>query len=126
MAKDTPIVTDENPKEVPVENVEQRSKAAIVRKEAARKQLVKTYLGEKKVPVSVSPFYRPYLGRVVAVLVNGIRVDVPADGQTYQINETHAGELIAKIKRIDSMIDRQKRAGDVSKNFESSIGELQI
>ena len=60
------------------------------------------------------------------VLVNGIRVDIPADGRTYQINATHAGEIIAKIRRIDEMIARQKGASDVSGNFESNIGELQI
>ena len=77
-------------------------------------------------PVTVSPFYAPYLGRVVPVLVNGIRVDIPADGRTYQINETHAGEIIAKIRKIDNLIARQKRASNVSDNFESNIGELQI
>lgn len=95
-------------------------------KENQRKQLVKTYLSEKKIPVTISPLYAPYLGRVVPVLVNGIRVDIPADGRTYQINSTHASEIIAKINRINTMLARQKRAGDVSNNVESNIGELQF
>lgn len=106
--------------------IEAKAQVSIVQKEQARKNLASIYLNEKKVPVTVSPFYAPYLGRVVPVLVNGIRVDIPADGRTYQINETHAGEVIAKIRRIDEMIARQKKAGDVSNNLESSIGELQI
>ena len=94
--------------------------------EAKRKSLVQVYRNEKKVPVTISPFYAPYLGRVVRESVNGIIVDVPADGQTYMINKTHADHIIAKIKRIDAMIARQKRAGDVSNNFETAPGELHL
>lgn len=94
--------------------------------EAKRKSLVYAYRGEEKVNVTISPFYAPYLGRVVRESVNGIIVDVPADGQTYAINKTHADHIIAKIKRIDAMIARQKRAGDVSNNFEQAPGELHL
>lgn len=94
--------------------------------ETKRKSLVNVYRSEEKVPVTISPFYAPYLGRVVRESVNGIIVDVPADGQTYKINKTHADHIIAKIKRIDAMIARQKRAGDVSNNFEHSPGELHL
>lgn len=110
----------------PVVDLEHKSQASIVKKEQERKNLATFYLKEKKEPVTISPFYAPYLGRVVSVLVNGIRVDIPADGRTYQINATHAGEIIAKIRRIDNMIARQKRASNVSENFESNPGELQI
>lgn len=109
-----------------IAKTEAKAQATLVRKEQERKNLATFYLSEKKIPVTISPFYAPYLGRVVPVLVNGIRVDIPADGRTYQINETHAGEIIAKIRRIDEFIARQKKASNVSENFESSIGELQI
>ena len=95
-------------------------------KENQRRTLVKHYLSEEKIPVTISPLYAPYLGRVVPVLVNGVRVDIPADGRTYQINSTHASEILAKIRRINEMLARQKKAGDVSNNVESSIGELQF
>ena len=95
-------------------------------KETQRRSLVKKYLSENKIPVTISPLYAPYLGRVVPVLVNGIRVDIPADGRTYQINSTHASEIIAKIRRINDMLARQKKAGDVSKNVERNIGELKF
>lgn len=95
-------------------------------KETQRRTLVKTYLSEKKIPVTISPLYAPYLGRVVPVLVNGIRVDIPADGRTYQINSTHASEVIAKIRRIDDLLARQKKAGDITNNVERNIGELKF
>ena len=94
--------------------------------ESKRKSLVQEYREEEKVPVTISPFYAPYLGRVVRESVNGIIVDIPADGQTYKVNKTHADHIIAKIKRIDAMIARQKRAGDISSNFEYSPGELHL
>ena len=130
MANSKPIVDDVDTEvktdTANVKVLESRAQATIVRKEQERKNLASFYLKEKKIPVTVSPFYAPYLGRVVPVLVNGIRVDIPADGRTYQINETHAGEVIAKIRKIDNLIARQKRASNVSDNFESNIGELQI
>lgn len=94
--------------------------------EAKRKGLVSQYRKENKVAISISPFYAPYLGNVVRQIVNGIVVDVPCDGQTYYINETHASHIITKIKRIDAMISRQNKAGDVKNNFEYSPGQLHI
>ena len=96
------------------------------RVEAKRKGLVAKYRQETKVAVSISPFYAPYLGNVVRQIVNGIVVDVPCDGQTYYINETHASHIITKIKRVDAMISRQNKAGDVKNNFEYSPGQLHI
>lgn len=109
-----------------VDTVEANAAKAYNALEAKRKSLVTIYRKEEKRPVTISPFYAPYLGRVVRVSVNGIVVDIPADGQTYKINKTHANHVIAKIKRIDAMIARQKRAGDVSKNFEHAPGELHL
>lgn len=106
-----------------VEAVAARSYNAL---EAKRKSLVNVYRNEEKVAITVSPFYAPYLGKVVRVSVNGIVVDIPADGQTYRINKTHADHITAKIKRIDAMIARQKRAGDISNNFEHAPGELHL
>lgn len=109
-----------------VDSVDARAARAYNELEAKRKSLVNIYREEEKVPVTISPFYAPYLGKVVRVSVNGIIVDIPADGQTYKINQTHADHVITKIKRIDAMIARQKRAGDISNNFEYSPGELHL
>lgn len=109
-----------------VETVEAQAARDYNALEAKRKSLVNTYRSEEKKPVTISPFYAPYLGKVVRVSVNGIIVDIPADGQTYKINKTHADHIVSKIKRIDAMIARQKRAGDVSNNFEHAPGELHL
>ena len=109
-----------------VPHVEANANRRIQVKETQRRSLVKKYLSEKKIPVTISPLYAPYLGRIVPVLVNGIRVDIPADGRTYQINSTHASEIIAKVRRINNMLARQKKVGDVSNNVERNIGELKF
>lgn len=129
--EDTSVEVNENENEVVSSATDTKTveaKAAVEYNKVAfrNKQLVNVYKSEKKVPVTISPFYAPYLGRVVRQCVNGVFVDIPADGQTYYVNETHADHIIAKIKRIDAMIARQKRAGDVSNNFELAPGELQI
>jgi hypothetical protein len=109
-----------------VDTVEANAAKAYNALEAKRKSLVTIYRKEEKRPVTISPFYAPYLGRVVRVSVNGIVVDIPADGQTYNINKTHADHVIAKIKRIDAMIARQKRMSDVQNNVEFHPGELHL
>lgn len=91
-----------------------------------RHQLVNYYRNEAKIPVTISPFYAAYLGKVVRQSVNGITVFVPADGATYKINTTHAGELIAKIRKIDAMISRQKAQSDVRNNHEQTPGALTL
>lgn len=107
-------------------SVESSAAVEFAKKEQERKTLVTTYREEDKIAVTISPFYAPYLGKVVRQSVNGIFVDVPADGQTYKINKTHAAHILHKIKKIDAMIERQKRAGDVSKNLEHAPGELHL
>lgn len=100
--------------------------ANYTRTEIKRKGLVSKYRAEKKVAVSISPFYAPYLGKVVRQIVNGIVVDIPADGKTYMVNETHASHILSKIRRVDAMIARQQRAGDIKNNFEYSPGQLHL
>lgn len=123
------VVEEVAPKEKPAKSgrtVEAAHEHNFNKTEIKRKGLVQKYRNEPKVAVSISPFYAPYLGNVVRQIVNGIVVDVPCDGQTYYINETHASHIITKIKRVDAMISRQNKAGDVKNNFEYSPGQLHI
>lgn len=129
MAKEDTTNVVENNSVTTTENkvtVEAKNAQEYARLEQKRKSLVNIYRSERKVPVTISPFYAAYLGRVVRVSVNGIIVDIPADGQTYSINKTHADHVVAKIKRIDAMIARQKKMGDVQNNIEFHPGELHL
>lgn len=70
-----------------IDTVEANAARAYNALEAKRKSLVTVYREEKKVPVTISPFYAPYLGKVVRQSVNGIIVDVPADGKTAYLHK---------------------------------------
>lgn len=105
---------------------ENHHSAKYTRTEMKRKSLVSKYREEPKHAISISPFYAPYLGKVVRQIVNGIVVDIPADGKTYMVNKTHASHILTKIRRVDAMIARQQRAGDIQNNFEYSPGQLHL
>jgi hypothetical protein len=91
-----------------------------------RKQLVHYYMNEEKVPVSVSPFYAPYLGSNVMISVQGISVYVPADGAVYKIPKTHAAQLFDALARIDLRQRKLSRMSNIKENFEPSIGALRF
>lgn len=94
--------------------------------ENRRRELALEYRKEKKIPVSISPMYRPYFGNVLRIAVNGISVFVPCNGKTYDVPSTFAAELNRKRARIDALLTRQQKVGDVNSNFERTVGELRL
>ena len=40
-------------------------------------------MAEPKVPMYLSPMYRPYLGNVADITINGVTIFFPVDGNTY-------------------------------------------
>lgn len=91
-----------------------------------KKKLGAYYQREKKVSVTVSPFYAPRLGRVATITVNAISVYVPCDGKAYEIPETFAASLRRKLANIDALEARGKALSDVANNVESFAGQLRI
>ncbi len=93
---------------------------------ANKKKLGSYYMSEKKVTVSISPFYAPRLGRVVPITVNGITVCVPADGKSYTVPATFAASVKRKLANIDRLEARGKALSDVANNVESFAGQLRF
>lgn len=91
-----------------------------------KKKLGAYYQREKKVSVTISPFYAPRLGRVATITVNAISVYVPCDGKAYDIPETFAASLRRKLANIDTLEARGKALSDVANNVESFAGQLRI
>lgn len=89
-----------------------------------RRKLVDKYKNQNKVPVIISPMYRPYFGKNAMVSVNGIAVYVPCDGRPYTIPRSHAGVLFDKIQKIDENNMKLNKMSDVSANKEASVGSL--
>lgn len=94
--------------------------------ENTRKEVAKLYMAEKKVAVQGSPMYRPFFGKNMPIIVNGVGVYVPLDGQMYTIPETFAAIFQDRIARIDATERRRKAMADVGNNVETYAGEREL
>lgn len=93
---------------------------------AKNTKLVDYYKGEKKVPVQGSPMYRPYFGNNMPIILNGIAIYVPLDGQQYEIPESFAAIFFDRISRIDEQINMRKQMAAISDNIEAYAGERNL
>lgn len=88
-----------------------------------RRNLVGQYMAEKQVEVSISPMYRPHFGNTMPVLVNGVGIYVPIDGQQYKVPETFAAIIKERISNIDEQLRIKTQMANVQANIESYAGE---
>ena len=94
--------------------------------EVRRRHLGQYYNKEEKVSVVISPMYRPYIGNVARVSVNGIMVIVPCDGKSYKIPKTHAEAVASCIQRIDERLTRKDKMRNITDNVEASPGDIRF
>ena len=106
--------------------IEKTTQQSVGQAEIKRRTLAAYYQKEDKIPVSISPLYKPYFGKVMTVTINGISCAVPVDGKTYKIPKTFAQEVEARKLKQDELLEKQKGMGNVQNNFESSPGELTL
>ena len=83
-------------------------------------------LSEKKVSTYLSPMYRPYLGNVADITINGVTIFFPVDGNAYEVPSSFADEIARRRMAIDAMLTKQNRMADVANNHESTPGELKL
>lgn len=128
--KDKEVITEAAVNSAPAVMTEavinKESDRAVAKSERERKALAKAFKEQEKMPVQISPLYRPYFGRVMTVTINGISVAVPCDGKTYEVPASFAEEVQVRIYKQDKLIQKKNRLGDVQKNFEASPGELNL
>ena len=98
----------------------------VAKAEAGRRALGEKFRKEEKVPVSISPLYKPYFGKVMTVSINGISCAIPVDGKTYKVPKSFAEEARCRMFRQNEMLEKQARLSDVQNNFETSPGELAL
>lgn len=108
------------------EKITENANAALSQHSVKLRDLKAYYTREKSIPVYLSPMYRPYLGRVADITVNGVTIFLPVDGQVYEIPETFADLVNQKRMAIDAMLTKQQRMSDVQVNHEYSPGELKL
>lgn len=91
-----------------------------------KKALMKKYKEEEKVPMYLSPMYRPYVGNVMPVSINGIKIYFKVDGSTQLVPKTFADEIANRRIQIDAILTKQSRMADVQANAEGTPGELKM
>lgn len=89
-----------------------------------RRELARHYKEEELKPVTISPLYKPHFGNCMMVTINGIGLAIPCDGKVYNIPKTFANEVQARIGKIDMILEKRNRMKDISKNHETTPGEL--
>ena len=109
-----------------VQDVMKKANADVVTAEVRRKQLLKTYRDEKRVPMYLSPMYRPYFGNVMTVAINGISIFFKVDGSIQQVPQTYADEITARRIAIDAILTKQSKMAAITQNAERSPGELEM
>jgi hypothetical protein len=90
----------------------------------AQKNLINVYKNEPKVPVRVAPAYAKYFGRVMRVAINGIIIAVRCDGETVELPESFATEVMKRMAEVDKTELRRQKMANVTKNVESSPGQI--
>lgn len=91
-----------------------------------RKKLIAIYQKQPKVPMYLSPMYRPYVGNVMQVMINGISIFFKVDGSTQMVPETFADEITGRRMKLDAMLVKQKKLANVNQNYETAPGALKL
>lgn len=92
--------------------------------ELKKKDMVNKMKAQDKIPVTISPMYKPYFGEVMEVIINGVYVSVPCDGRQHMIPECFASEVNARIFAADESQRRANRMADITKNNEDVQGDI--
>jgi len=92
-------------------------------KEHSRRVLAR-YRDEPKVQMYLSPTYRPYLGNVMRVMINGISIYFKVDGSTQPVPQTFADEITNRRLKIDALMTKTTNLANIRQNYENTPGEL--
>ena len=122
----TAVSIDDNATVVDTAALNSALETKVTARRANNSRLVDHYKGEKKVPVQGSPMYRPYFGNNMPIILNGIAIFVPLDGQQYEIPESFAAIFFDRISRIDEQINMRKQMAAISDNIEAYAGERNL
>ena len=125
MADKRTQIVDE-PAGVSVAAPEGNAKTSIAEADRRRAKLTEHYKGEETVSMYLSPMYRPYVGNVMRVMINGISIFFKVDGSTQTVPKTFADEITARRLAIDAIIMKQKKMDNVSGNLENAPGDLKL
>lgn len=98
----------------------------VVELEKLKMELSEQYAAEEKVTVSASPMYAAYFGNNMPIIINGIAIYVPLNGQRYNIPESFAAVFFERIAIVEEQIRITTNLSNVQKNSESFAGEKDL
>jgi len=111
---------------MPAKPVKKVMRPEHVNERAAQMKKSEQYKAEKKVGVSISPMYSNEFGNTMPISLNGVRIYIPCDGNTYNVPESFAMEIRRRIYAVDTKAKRRKRMASVQDNSEKSPGEIRL
>lgn len=94
--------------------------------EMRRRELAQIYKNQRKIPVNISPLYKPHFGDTLTITINGITTVIPCDGKTYHLPQTFATEALARVAKTNEIMERSNKMSDITSNFEQAPGELTL
>ena len=120
---------DNETKQVEIKKERRKSTEAdaaqeMLKRETAQRTLAQFYANQKKLPVRIAPSYAKYFGNIMRVVVNGVAVAIPCNGQTYNIPVEFACECERRMREMDAYELKTRKLADVAKNYEPDIGHL--
>lgn len=105
-------------------NAEQDAANEMLLRDKAQRTLAQIYSAQQKMPVRIAPSYAKYFGNIMRVVINGIAVAVPCNGQTFNIPIEFACEVERRMREMDAYELKTRKLADVARNYEPDIGRL--
>lgn len=107
-------------------SIEAESNKNVASAERERKLLAQCFKKQEPISVSIPPLYKPYFGKIMTVTIQGVSIAIPVDGRSYKIPESFAEEVKIRISNQNELFEKHNSMSDITGNFESSAGELQL
>ena len=108
----------------PKRNAEQKAAQEMLKRDKAQHTLAQIYSAQQKMPVRIAPSYAKYFGNIMRVVINGVAVAIPCNGQTFNIPLEFACEVERRMREMDAYELKTRKLADVAKNYEPDIGRL--
>lgn len=121
---DNEIEMEEKITAKPKRSLEQRASHEMLKREMAQKTLAQIYSSQRKLPVRIAPSYAKYFGNIMRVVINGVAVAVPCNGQSFNIPIEFACEVERRMREMDAYEMKTSKLADVARNYEPDIGRL--
>lgn len=118
-------ISDNQP--VDIAKTERAFNFAVNRAQIQRKELLKHFKSEPKETVYLSPMYRPYVGKIMPISINGITIYFPVDGKPYPVPRSFADAITSRRMAIDEIITKTNAMADIQNNFDGDTpGQLKL